>query len=96
MTLSAHTDTVNAVAFGVVEGRAVLASASYDTTVRLWDPATGQPIGEPLTGHTSAVEAVAFAEVEGRPLVGLPGGNALYLVQVFDPAQSGLDALVGD
>src|SRR3712207_8468547 len=32
-----------------------------DTTVRLWDAASGKPRGEPLTGHTEAVEAVAFS-----------------------------------
>ncbi len=32
-----------------------------DGTVRLWDAATGQPHGAPLTGHTDAVNAVAFS-----------------------------------
>ena len=32
-----------------------IASGSDDRTVRLWDAATGQPIGAPLTGHTGAV-----------------------------------------
>ena len=38
-----------------------LASASDDTTVRLWDADTGQPIGAPLTGHTDTVLSVAFS-----------------------------------
>ena len=29
--------------------------------MRLWDAATGQPIGDPLTGHTDAVIGVAFS-----------------------------------
>jgi WD40 repeat protein len=29
--------------------------------VRLWDPATGTPVGPPLTGHTGDVNAVAFS-----------------------------------
>ena len=29
------------------DGRMLLASASGDETVRLWDPATGTPVGDP-------------------------------------------------
>ena len=36
-------------------------------TVRLWDAATGHPVGDPLTGHTGAVSAVAFGPPDGRP-----------------------------
>jgi hypothetical protein len=39
----------------------LLATASADSTVRLWDVATGQPHGPPLTGHTNAVRGVAFS-----------------------------------
>ena len=39
----------------------LLASASNDDTVRLWDVATGKPHGKPLTGHTGAVLGVAFS-----------------------------------
>ena len=27
----------------------------------MWDAATGQPVGQPLTGHTSLVTSVAFS-----------------------------------
>jgi len=30
-------------------------------TVRIWDAATGQPIGAPITGHTGPVISVAFS-----------------------------------
>ncbi|MGW6576349.1 WD40 repeat domain-containing protein [Streptomyces sp. NPDC054945] len=38
-----------------------LATACVDGTVRLWNPNTGQLVGEPLTGHTGPVDAVAFS-----------------------------------
>jgi WD40 repeat protein len=38
-----------------------LATGGDDDTVRLWDPNTGQPVGQPLTGHTGLVSSVAFS-----------------------------------
>jgi WD40 repeat protein len=38
-----------------------LASVGADATVRLWNPDTGQQIGDPLTGHTGPVWSVAFS-----------------------------------
>ena len=63
-TLSGHTGdlvhhAVTSVAFS--PGGRLLASGSDDTTVRLWDPATGQQIGDPLRGHNSYVQKVAFS-----------------------------------
>ena len=45
----------------------MLASASGDKTVRLWDVATHKPLGEPLSGHTALVESVAFSP-DGKTL----------------------------
>jgi WD40 repeat protein len=46
------------VAFGP-DGRLVV-TGSEDRTARLWDTATGEPVGEPLT-HQGAVQATAFS-----------------------------------
>jgi WD40 repeat protein len=39
----------------------LLASASEDRTVRLWDVARRQPLGDPLAGHADDVNSVAFS-----------------------------------
>ncbi|RPB27270.1 WD40 repeat-like protein, partial [Terfezia boudieri ATCC MYA-4762] len=57
-TFEGHSDHVNAVVFSP-DGKLV-ASASNDKTVRLWDPATGESCGV-LKGHSNIVSAVVFS-----------------------------------
>jgi len=38
-------------------------SGNYDQTLRLWDGATGHPLGDPLE-HTNAVCCVAYSQTE--------------------------------
>ena len=59
-----HTDYVYSVSFSL-DGE-MLASGSWDGTVRLWDVATGAAI-RTLTGHTDRVNSVSFS----------PGGEML-------------------
>jgi WD40 repeat protein len=66
-------------------GRTLLATAGLDATVRLWDPATGTQIGEPLTGHTDRVGAMCAVPRPGRrTLLATAGLDAT--VRLWDPA----------
>ena len=88
--------SVCSVAFGTApDGRLLLASGSWDETVRVWDPLTGTPVGEPLTGHTDNVNSVAFGTgPDGRLLVA--SGSDDCTVRVWDPvAGTQVDELTG-
>jgi WD40 repeat protein len=58
VTLDGHTDWVNALAFSPDGG--LLASASEDGTIRLWDMTTGLAVAT-LNGHTDVVLGVSFS-----------------------------------
>jgi len=60
-TLTGHTNYVNSVAFSP-DGK-TLASGSDDGTVRLWDVASRQPVGGPLTGHTGGVSSRLASQI---------------------------------
>lgn len=77
--LAGHTGPVTAVAFPPDGAR--LASGGDDGTVRLWNAATGQPIGKPLTGHAKAVTAVAFGR-KGRVLASASKDTTVQLWDV--------------
>ena len=57
--LQGHSDSVRSVAFNHDGSLLASASASYDKTVRLWDPYSGKQLNM-LTGHSGWVRSVAF------------------------------------
>ncbi len=78
--LTGQTGSVTSVAFSP-DGK-TLASGSTDDTIRLWNMATHQPIGQPLKGHTGSVTSVAFSP-DGKTLA---SGSFDHTLRLWDVA----------
>jgi WD40 repeat protein len=77
-TLVGHSDLVTSVAYSTDGTRVV--SGSSDQTVRMWDAASGAPIGEPIYGHSRAVCSVALSP-DGTRLV---SGSDDETIRIWD------------
>ncbi|MEU6420140.1 caspase family protein, partial [Streptomyces spiralis] len=82
--LTGHSRAVGAVACTVLNNRTVAVTGSEDNTVRIWDLATGQPVGHPMTGHTDTVETVACTHLNGHPVA--VTGSKDNTVRIWDLA----------
>jgi hypothetical protein len=89
LTLTGHGERVRSVALCTGAGRrALLASGGDDGTVRLWDPNTGDPVGQPLKRHwhtglgwLGTVFSVAFGTgAAGNVLLASGGGDGTVCV----------------
>ena len=76
--LKGHTNRV--IAISISPDGKHLATASDDTTARLWDIATGQTI-RTFTGHTDGVEEIAFSP-DGKNLVTISNDQTIRLWDV--------------
>src|SRR6185312_9170648 len=63
---------------GHPDGRTLLASAGVDATVRVWDPVTGQPIGDPLAESPTCINAITTRGATGTDCLALAGDGTLH------------------
>jgi WD40 repeat protein/serine/threonine protein kinase len=89
--LHGHADRVRSVAYS--PDGTLIASASRDNTIILWDATTGQPALPPLVGHTDYVNSVAFSP-DGQTLVSASADGTLRRWDVATGAPIG-DPLTG-
>ncbi|MFI6456165.1 serine/threonine-protein kinase [Streptosporangium amethystogenes] len=82
-----HQKWVLSVAVGESDGRPVVVSGGGegDHTVRVWDLATGEPIGKPFKGHRGLIESVAVGRLEGRPVAVSGGDDGMVRVWSLGP-----------
>jgi WD40 repeat protein len=77
--LTGHTDRVNSVAFGTdLDGRPLLASASEDHTVRLWELAAGACIA--TLQRRSSVRSIMLAS----NLLAIGDGEGVCVIEWMD------------
>ncbi|MEH2303969.1 protein kinase domain-containing protein [Nostoc sp.] len=77
-TLTRHSDCVNSVAFSP-DGQ-ILASASSDRTIKLWNVTTGKLL-QSLLGHSNSVNSVAFSP-DGQTLASASSDGTIKLWNV--------------
>jgi WD40 repeat protein len=64
-----HTGIVHQMdTIGLRDGRMLLVSADFDSEVRRWDAATGEPIGNPIKAHPEHATVLAVLEPDGPRL----------------------------
>ncbi|GIE76705.1 hypothetical protein Aph02nite_26550 [Actinoplanes philippinensis] len=67
--ITRYGEGVTALVYGRVDGRAVLVTGGADSTVRVWDATTGEPVGHPFDGHRTEITSVQLTEVDDVPVV---------------------------
>jgi serine/threonine-protein kinase len=101
-TMSGHSASIGSLVVAAVEGRDVVASLSYDKTIRRWDLDTGAPIGDPISVGDDAFvpDALQIMQVDGRPVLVATGSSCPPIAwdlatgaRVSTPLPAGLPAV---
>ncbi|WP_037604312.1 WD40 repeat domain-containing protein [Streptacidiphilus rugosus] len=71
-----------ALALETLDGRHLVLTGRYKEAAQLWDVATGEQIGPPMTGHADPVRAGAVGLLDGRLVVAT--GNRRGTVRMWD------------
>ncbi|MET9249181.1 hypothetical protein [Nonomuraea sp. NPDC003709] len=88
--LKGHTDRINSITIGQLDGEAIAVSGSGDGTVRVWDLDTGRQRGEPLKSHLRPVYWVGIGQLEGQPIAAfIDEGNAMRVWDLRSGRQRG-------
>ncbi|WP_165960959.1 caspase family protein [Actinocrispum wychmicini] len=82
--LTGHTGRINSVSTAEWDGVPILLTASVDSTARLWNLDTLEPLDPPLTGHDGSVGAVTLSASDAE--VRVFTGDHAGVVRAWDPA----------
>ncbi|MCX5046246.1 hypothetical protein OG921_24035 [Aldersonia sp. NBC_00410] len=85
--LTGHTGTVQALAtVPLRDGGVLLASGDYYGTIRLWNPLSGTPHGDPMPGHNGPVRGLAAMPLrDGGTLLASSSGDYHGTIRFWDP-----------
>lgn len=89
--MAGHTSQVVGLRAAVIGTRYLVASASLDGTVRLWDPVAGTPFADPIDGHEMGASCVELLYLDRDILVSGAGDGRLRLWDVARNCDSGID-----
>ncbi|MER5538546.1 caspase family protein [Streptomyces mirabilis] len=81
-----HTDIVSSVAASALHEGGLVVSGSHDCTLRVWDLATGAPVGEALVGHTDWIMAVVTGRLDGVPIAVSAGDRTIRIWDLTEGA----------
>ncbi|MFC4149874.1 WD40 repeat domain-containing protein [Micromonospora mangrovi] len=84
-----HDATAMSMTIGRIAGHDVIITGSAERTIRIWDAATGVPLGAPLAGHSSSVTSVTLGRIGDREVIVSGSGDGtvrIWEATVGDPA----------